>query len=128
MSLRTPIGRVIGRGTAHDGLHHWWVQRVTSIALVPLTLWFVFALLGLPLADHAAVIAWISRPWNTVLLTLLVVVMAHHSRLGVQVVIEDYVHGHGTKMVALLASSFAHAVVAVASVYAVLRIGFGSVA
>lgn len=128
MSLRTPIGRVIGRGTAHDGLHHWWLQRVTSVALVPLTLWFVVALLVLPVADHAAVVAWIARPWNTVLMALFVVVVTQHSWLGVQVVIEDYVHGHGMKFFALLTSSFAHAIVAMACVYAVLRIGFGSVA
>lgn len=121
-SLRTPLGRVLGSGAAKNGVHHWWLQRVTSIALVPLTLWFVFALAGLPSFEQAEVRAWIASGWTPVWLTLLVLVLCHHSMSGVQVVIEDYVHGKGLKIASLLAVQFAHGVVAVACVFAIVKV------
>lgn len=124
MSLRSPLGKVLGRGAAKDGVSHWWLQRVSSIALVPLTLWFLLSLLGLPTLGHGDVTAWIGGGWTPVFLVLLVLVVAHHSALGVQVVLEDYVHAKPLKVAALLASSFLHALLAVAGVYAVLRIAF----
>ena len=125
MSLRTPMGRVLGRGPARGGaVHHWWVQRLTSIALVPLTLWLLCALLRLPLTDHAAVTQWIAHGWNGLWLTLTIAVMAWHSVLGVQVFIEDYVHGAALKTTSLLLSQFAHWLTAAAAVYAVLHIAF----
>ena len=127
MSLRTPLGTVLGHGTARGGVHHWWMQRVTAVALVPLTLWLLYALLALPLADHAAVSAWIAASWHPLLLSLTVLTMAWHSKLGVQVVIEDYVHHKALKTAALLLSHFAHVLVALAAIYAVLRIAFRSV-
>ena len=123
MSLRTPLGRVLGLGSAKDGTEHWWAQRVSAAALVLLGLWFAVALTGLPLADHAAVVGFIGAPLNAVLLILLAATLAYHSFLGVQVVIEDYVHAHGAKVVLLTLSRFAHILLAVASVYAILRIG-----
>jgi succinate dehydrogenase / fumarate reductase membrane anchor subunit len=127
MSLRSPLGTVLGRGVAKGGVHHWWMQRVTAVALVPLTLWLLCALLSLPLTDHAVVSAWIAVSWNPLLLSLTVLAMAWHSLLGVQVVIEDYVHHKALKTAALLVSQFAHVLVALAAVYAVLRIAFRSV-
>jgi len=128
MSLRTPMGRVLGSGPARGGaVHHWWVQRLTSIALVPLTIWLLLALLSLPLADHAAVTHWIAGDWNALWLTLTILVMAWHSSLGVQVVIEDYVHGAALKTASLLLSQFAHWLTAAAAVYAVLHIAFRGV-
>lgn len=124
MSLRSPLGRALGRGAAKDGVSHWWLQRVTSVALVPLTLWFLLSLLGLPTLEHGAVVSWIGDGWTPVLLVLLVLVVAHHSALGVQVVLEDYVHAKPAKIAALLASSFLHALLAVAGVFAVLKIAF----
>lgn len=121
-TLRTPLGRVLGSGAAKQGVHHWWLQRVTSIALVPLTLWFAFALAGLPSFDQGVVRDWIGGGWTPVWLTLLVLVLCHHSASGVQVVIEDYVHGKGLKIAALLASQFAHGVVAVACVFAIVKV------
>jgi succinate dehydrogenase / fumarate reductase membrane anchor subunit len=121
-TLRTPLGSVLGHGAAKDGVHHWWLQRVTSIALVPLTLWFVFSLAGLPSFAQDVVRGWIGSGWTPVWLTLLVLVLAHHSVSGVQVVIEDYVHGKAIKLAALLASQFAHGIVAVACVFAIVKV------
>jgi succinate dehydrogenase / fumarate reductase membrane anchor subunit len=113
---------VLGRGAAGEGVGHWWLQRVTSIALVPLTLWFVFALAARPSLQYADMVPWLERPWNAVLTALFVVAVAWHSKLGVQVVIEDYVHGKAVKLAGLLASTFVHFVVAVAGVFAVLKV------
>jgi succinate dehydrogenase / fumarate reductase membrane anchor subunit len=126
MSLRAPLGRVLGLGTAKDGTDHWWGQRVSGVALVILGLWFVGSINGLPSLDHDVVSAFVASPLNTVLLSLLCLVVAYHSYLGVQVVIEDYVHAHGVKIGSLVLSRFAHVLVAVMSVYAILRIGLGA--
>ena len=125
MSLRSPLGKVLGTGSAKSGVHHWWLQRLTSIALVPLTIWFVVSLLSLPSLDHVVVIGWMAQSWTALLLILLVLVATWHSQLGVRVVIEDYVHGHGTKTVTLVVVTFAHVLIAVAGVFAVLKVAFG---
>ena len=125
MSLRPPLGKVLGLGTAKDGTEHWWAQRVTAVALVLLGLWFLGAILMLPGLDHATAAAFVGRPMNGVLLALLVATLAYHSYLGVQVVIEDYVRG-GLKVASLIASRFAHIFVAVASIYAILQTGIGA--
>jgi succinate dehydrogenase / fumarate reductase, membrane anchor subunit len=122
MSLRTPLGRVLGHGPANEGTRHWWVQRLTSIALVPLGIWFAVSLITLPLADPLVLGNWLSQGWNALLMLLLAALVAWHSQLGVSVVIEDYVHGHGLKTLALILNTFAHLVIAVAAVYAVLKI------
>ncbi len=126
MSLRTPLGRVLGSGSAHDGVHHWTVQRVTAIAIAPLSIWFLGSLAGLPLADHAIMSAWIGHGFNPVLLALLALAAAWHSQLGVQVVIEDYVHGQHAKAALLLVNTFAHVLVAATAVLAVLRLAVWS--
>lgn len=125
MSLRSPLGRVLGLGSAKEGVDHWWTQRVSSVALVLLSLWFVVALLGLPDFGYDTVVAWMAGGWSAVLLLLFVLVAARHSYLGVQVVVEDYVKGKGLKTATLLALQFAHALVAAAGVFAVLKVAFG---
>jgi succinate dehydrogenase membrane anchor subunit len=124
VSLRSPLGRVLGLGAA-GGSHHWWLQRLSSLALLPLCAWFVIALLALPDLGWAQVHGWLARPLSTVLLLLLVPTAVHHSWLGVAVVVEDYVHGRRLKALTLLALQLAHALVAVAALFAVLSIAFG---
>jgi succinate dehydrogenase / fumarate reductase membrane anchor subunit len=125
MSLRSPIGRVLGLGAAKEGFSHWWLQRVTSVALVLLGLWFVYALLRMPTFQHEFVVAWIAMPLNAVLLLLLIGTLVYHSQLGVQVVVEDYVHHHGLKIATMMLLTFAHVAVAALATFAVLRIAFG---
>ncbi len=102
MSLRSPLARVRGLGAAGEGTSHWWGQRLTALALVPLTFWFVASLAMLAGADHATVRAWADSPVVAGLLVLLIVTTFHHTYLGLQVVIEDYVHHEGPKLAALL--------------------------
>jgi succinate dehydrogenase / fumarate reductase, membrane anchor subunit len=128
MSLRSPLGRVLGLGAAKEGVHHWWVQRLSAVALVFLTLWFIVALLGLGQLQYEEVQAWIARPVNSALLVLLVITLMYHSQLGVQVVLEDYVTHEATKLVSLIANQFVHLALGAIAVFAVLRAAFGSAA
>ena len=125
MSLETPLGKFLGHGSARDGTDHWWAQKLTAVALIPLTLWFVFALLGFETFDFAVVRAWIALPLNAILLILLCIAAIYHSQLGVQVVVEDYVHG-AAKVVTLVISKLLHIALAVAAVYAILIISLGA--
>jgi succinate dehydrogenase / fumarate reductase membrane anchor subunit len=104
------------------------MQRLTSVALVPLSIWFVVSLLFLPGFDHVTVIAWIAQGWTALLLALFVLSGAWHSRLGLQVIIEDYVHAEGAKMLLLVLVSFTHVLAAAAAVFAILKIAFGAAA
>lgn len=126
MSLRTPLGRVLGLGAARDGTAHWWSQRVSGAALAVLGVWAAGSLAGLDGMDYLTANAFVAEPLNTVLLALLCGTMAYHSYLGVQVVIEDYVHAPAIKVSMLVASRFAHVFLAVLAVYAILRIGLGA--
>lgn len=127
MSLRSPIGRVLGLGAAKEGPGHWWSQRVSAAALVVLTLWFVASLLRFDAFEYEVVIDWVSSPINSVLLILLVVALVHHSMLGLQVVIEDYVGG-GLRIATLVIVNFLHYIIAALAIFAVLRIAFRSAA
>jgi succinate dehydrogenase / fumarate reductase membrane anchor subunit len=126
MSLRTPLGQVLGRGSAKDGTAHFFGQRVSGIGMLLLGLWFAFSLATLPGFEHADAVEFIGAPINGVLLLLLVVTLAYHSYLGIQVVVEDYVHGHGLKLASLITSRFAHSFLAVAAIYAIIKIGLGA--
>ncbi len=119
-----PLRRARGLGAAGYGTEHWWAQRLTAIALVPLSIWFVVAVIPLASVDHAVVVAWIGHPVNATLLTLLVAATMHHTQLGLQVVIEDYVHHERTKMVSLVAVSLASFALGAACVFAVLKLAF----
>lgn len=124
MSLRSPLARVLGPGAAGDGTAHWWAQRVSAIAMVLLGLWFAISVIGMDLGSHAAVVAWASGTFNTVMLVLLVAVACYHSHLGTQVVIEDYSRGWA-RVAGLVAVQFIHVVLAGVGIVAVLRLGSG---
>jgi succinate dehydrogenase / fumarate reductase, membrane anchor subunit len=125
-SLRSPLGRARGYGSAKEGVHHFWVQRVSAVALIPLSLWFVFSVAQLSLASFGGVKQWVASPSVAVGLVLFIATLFYHSMLGVQVVVEDYVGGEGKKLVTLLLMKFAHAVGAAAGIFAVLKIALGS--
>ena len=125
MSLQSPLNRVLGLGSAKEGSGHWWAQRLTAIAMVPLGLWFAFSVLGLPHGSYELISAWIAEPVNSILLILLVITLVYHSSLGLQVVIEDYVHGAAMISV-LIAMKFLHVLMAVAGIYAVIVVSVGS--
>jgi succinate dehydrogenase / fumarate reductase membrane anchor subunit len=99
---------------------HWWVQRVTAIALIPLTAWFAISLLAHPVQSYEAMRGWLGQPWVAVLTILLVGTLAWHSKLGIQVVVEDYVHGKGKKTALLLLSLFVHIAAAATAMFAIL--------
>ena len=123
--LRTPLARARGLGSARDGLHHWWAQRLTAIALIPLVVWFAISLVMLSGADYGVARAWIGSPLVMVLLILTISIGLHHGQLGIQVVIEDYVHGDGWKLALIVAVRFIAVVFGLAGVVAILRIGLG---
>jgi succinate dehydrogenase / fumarate reductase membrane anchor subunit len=122
VSLRSALGVVLGHGAAGKGVGHWWAERVSALMLVPLSVWFAVELLGLPLKDYAAVSIWIASGWNPVWLALFLLALCWHSRLGVQVVIEDYVHSPALKLTSLLGNSAAHLLVLAGGLYALLRV------
>jgi succinate dehydrogenase / fumarate reductase, membrane anchor subunit len=124
VSLRSPLGRVLGFGSAGSGTGHWWQQRVTAAALALLGIWFVICLLGLDLADRGEILDWIGRPLNAALLALLVLSATWHSQLGVRVIIEDYVHS-GIRIPLLVALQFLHALAGAVGLLAVLQIVSG---
>ncbi|KAB2923391.1 MAG: succinate dehydrogenase, hydrophobic membrane anchor protein [Candidatus Contendobacter sp.] len=122
MSIRTPLAHVRGLGTAKDGTHHWWVQRVTSVALVPLVLWFIISLLAVSHADYETFQHWLSNPVRAGLMVALLVAMFYHASLGMQVIYEDYVRPEGAKVVAVLVTQFVLFLLGVISIVAVLKI------
>lgn len=122
MAMRSSLGRARGLGSAKEGVGHWWSQRVTAIALVPLSLWFVFSVVSLMGADHAAFHQWISTFGNALLMILTALALFYHAQLGMQVVIEDYVHGESAKVISLLVCRFLLFSLAVSCVLAVILV------
>lgn len=125
MSLRSPLSQALGLGSARDGTGHWWAQRVTSIAMIPLTLWFLFSLLTLPSFDYDTVRTWLAVPFTAFLAVLLVAVTSYHSYLGTTVIVEDYVHASGMKILILMMLRFLYVLAGGAGIFAILRIVFG---
>ena len=124
-TLRSPLGRAIGLGSAKDGVEHWWIQRLTAVALVPLSLWFVSSVIALAGADHESMREWLSGPLAAILMLLVIGTTFYHAALGLQVVIEDYVHHEGAKFAALVLNKLICFALAVAGIFAVLKIAFG---
>ena len=123
-SLRSNIARVRGLGSAKEGVQHWWMQRLSALALIPLGLWLVASLVGLAGADHAAIAQWLNAPFTLGALALTVITAFYHAVLGLQVVIEDYVHGHAAKFILLILIYFAAFGLAAAAIVALLVAAF----
>ncbi|MGH8293187.1 MAG: succinate dehydrogenase, hydrophobic membrane anchor protein [Gammaproteobacteria bacterium] len=126
MSYRTPLARARGLGSAKEGTGHWIMQRITAVALVPLSLWFVVSILMLMHADYVTVVNWMHAPWNAILLVLLVLTVYWHAYLGLQVVVEDYVHVAWLKVSAIVLLRLLAGVLIAIGIFVVLRIAFGS--
>jgi succinate dehydrogenase / fumarate reductase membrane anchor subunit len=124
-SMRTTLGRVRHLGSAKEGTHHWWAQRVTALALIPLVIWFVIQVIRFSGADHAAAIDWIGTPFNSLMMIALIIAVFHHAQLGLQVVIEDYVHSEVSKLAGLLVVKGACFLLAVYAIISVIRIALG---
>jgi len=126
MSLRSPLSKAVGLGSAGHGFSHWWWQRVSAIALIPLSLWFVMSVIGLFAAPYASVYAWLSHPFNATLMLLFVLTSLFHGQTGLQVVIEDYVHTKWLNLTLLLSIKFAAAGMAVYAILSILKVVLGA--
>ncbi len=124
--FRTPLNQVRGLGSAKEGTHHWWLQRLTALALAPLAIWFVVSLLSMTGADYASVVKWVRSPVVTVLLLSLIWALFHHAQLGLQVVLEDYVRSEWLKIASIIAVKFTALILGLASAVAVLKVAVGS--
>jgi succinate dehydrogenase / fumarate reductase membrane anchor subunit len=122
--MRSPLNRAMGLGSAKAGAEHWWMARVSAIALIPLTLWFTASIIAHTGSDYVTFIVWLRMPLVSVLMVLLLIALFYHTALGLQVVIEDYVHS-GAKFGALIAMRLGCVALAVAGILATMRIAFG---
>ncbi|HEY1432853.1 MAG TPA: succinate dehydrogenase, hydrophobic membrane anchor protein [Stellaceae bacterium] len=124
--MRSPLGRAVGFGSAKEGVEHWWLQRITAVALVPLSLWFVIAIIRLVGADVDSVRDWVGNPLSAIGLVLLVIATFYHASLGLQVVIEDYVHAELTKLGLVVVIRLGCFAFAVAGIFAVVGMAVGT--
>jgi succinate dehydrogenase / fumarate reductase membrane anchor subunit len=125
MSLRSPLGQAKGLGSAKDGLHHWWAQRVTAIALIPLTIWFAFKVAMLSMSDYQTVSESIGSPWSAALIVSLIVAAFYHAALGMQVIYEDYIGHKAVRIAAIMGTNLLMFLLGSAAVIAVVRIALG---
>ncbi len=125
-TLRTPLSRVKGLGSAKEGTSHFWSQRLSAIAMVPLILWLCFSIAALPGMSYVEVRDWLSSPVTAVIMILLLIAGFYHARLGLQVIIEDYVGSHAARTVSIIAVTLLSAVIAIIGIFSVLRVAFSS--
>lgn len=124
--METPIARVRGLGSAKSGAHHWWLERLTSVALLILSVWLIASILRLPDLSYGTVREWLADPLAAVPMILLVAVTFWHGKMGLQVIIEDYVHEAGTKAFSLALLNFFTVAVAGLALFAILKIAFAA--
>ena len=124
MRMETPLGRVRGLGSARTGAHHWWLERLTSASTLLLFIWLLVSLLRLSALDYGTVTEWLASPVNAVVMLLLVVSTFWHVKLGMQVIIEDYVHEDGNKLALIILLNFAVVAAAALASVAILKIAF----
>lgn len=128
MGSGTRIGKVRGLGSAKTGTHHWVMARVTAVSNLILMIWFIASLVSLPALDHVTVTAWLASPLSATAMILLIVTVFYHLRLGLQVLVEDYVHDHGTKFGVILLLNFYAIAGAALGIFSVARIAFAGAA
>jgi succinate dehydrogenase / fumarate reductase, membrane anchor subunit len=121
-SMQTPLHKVQGLGASHSGTGHFWRQRVTAVALVPLGLWFAFTAVGLAGATEVAALGYLAHPWNAILMALFAVTLLYHMTLGLQDIIDDYVHSPGLKILLLLTMRFAAIAIGAVCLFSLIRI------
>lgn len=126
MSLRTPLSKAVGLGAAGEGAGHWWMQRMTAVALVPLVIWFAFSVALIAEMNYEAITAWIASPIVAVLLILLIVAGLYHLQLGMKVIIEDYTHVEWMKLTGIILVNFVCILLMVAGILSVLKIALGA--
>jgi len=124
-SLRTPLAKARGLGSAKDGTHHFWVQRLTAVALIPLTIWFALSIASLATAGQVEVVAWMKSPLSATLMLSFIMAGFWHMKLGLQVVIEDYVHTESTKITCLILNNLIAIFLTLAAFLSVLKMLFG---
>ena len=124
--MRSPLGRAIGLGSAKEGVQHWWAQRVSALALVPLALWFVIIVIKLAGADRAAFVQWVHQPVPAAILILLLIATFYHGALGLQVVIEDYIDRELDRIGLIIVVRLAAVLLAVLGIVAVLKLSFAA--
>lgn len=125
-SYSSPLKKAIGHGSSKHGFSHWWWQRLTAVALIPLTLWFVLSVLCLVGADQTTANAWLAQPLNATIMLLFVLALLFHAQTGLQVVIEDYIHAKWVNLSLLLIIKFASVVMAMFAIISVLKVVLGS--
>ena len=127
MNRRSPLGHARGLGSAKSGVEHWWAQRITAVALVPLCLWLVSRIVANAGASHQVMVDWMAHPIAAALLILVVVASAHHTQLGLRVVIEDYVHHEVYKLAAIASVQAVAITLSLIAIISVLKIAVGAV-
>jgi succinate dehydrogenase / fumarate reductase, membrane anchor subunit len=125
MKLRSPLAKVRGLGSAKEGTHHWWAQRLSAIALVPLSFWFIYSLVSMTTLDYMAAIGWLQTPMTSTLLILFVFALFYHAQLGMQVVIEDYVGNEILKITSIILLKFVMVFAGLAGIVAILKVFLG---
>jgi succinate dehydrogenase / fumarate reductase membrane anchor subunit len=123
--LRTPLSRALGLGSAKEGVGHWWLERVSAVALIPLGLWFCASLIAVAGSDRLALVTWLKSPVSAILMILTLIATFYHGALGLQVVIEDYAPGEGSRIALIVVTKLLAFLLAVAGIFAVLKLAFG---
>ncbi len=118
-SYRSSLGRARGLGASHGGTHHWWMQRLTAIGLIPIGLWLFYALLNISLYNYAQTVAWLSKPLNATLMCAAVFIGIYHGMLGLQVIIEDYIQSHRTRTILMVSLRFISLLLVIAAIVAI---------
>jgi len=125
VSLRTPLAKVKGLGSAREGARHWWHQRLTAIALIPLSFWFVYSLAIMAGTEHAMIVQWLRQPHVALLFILFVAALFYHAQLGMQVIVEDYVHSEWQKITSIILIRFLALVGALSAILSILNVFLG---